>query len=249
MTFVKHSYSHEVGEGRGEGARNSPPSPTRWERAGVRARAGLASASPRATAVGDWYDEVVEQAVQHEHDDAEDVLPVHEADLESETSVVSDEREPQGVADADELLLSQLEDLSDEGGLDVEAGVIGGIDPAGMVDGEEESDTDDDAGPRAGMEDASLGIDATDDDGWLKESEGDSSLYQSDFVDDEPDGHGDDGGLEGTETAHGAEDPLHDGLDDGALPPLPAGDDGEDAVVEEIEQELLREIDWTGTHG
>ncbi len=183
----------------------------------------------------------MEQA-QQQHDETDDLLPAYEAEVEDEESVLSEEREPQGVADADELLLSQLDDLAEEGGLDVEAGVIGDIDPASMVDAEDETDNDDDGGPRAGMEDAHLGIDGGDEDGWLKDSEGDSTLDHGEIVDDEADTHAEDGGLEGTETAHGLEDPLHDGLDEGALPPLPAGDEGEDAVMEEIEQELLREI-------
>jgi len=187
----------------------------------------------------------VEQA-QQQHDETDDLLPAHDAEIEDEESVLSDEREPQGVADEEEVLLSQLEELSDEGGLDVEAGVVGGLDPASMVDAEDDTDNDDEGGPRAGMEDAHLGLDGGDEDGWLKDSEGDSSLDQGDFVDDEREVHADDGGLEGTETAHGLEDPLHDGLDEGALPPLPAGDEGEDAVIEEIEQELIREIGRVG---
>lgn len=167
-------------------------------------------------------------------DEDQDELASHD-ELEPESVLTTGEPEPQGVADGEELVLAQLDELHDEGGLDVEAGVEGGLDITTMVDADDPDEEPDDARADASFEDGALIDAAGDEDGWTEGSEGDAELYQSDFTDDDEAAHDDDGGVDGTD------DPLHDGLEEDALPPL-HGADADDNAVDEIEQELLREI-------
>jgi len=163
----------------------------------------------------------------------EDLLPNEDAGPES--VLTSGEPEPQGIAEGEELILAQLDDNHDEGGLDVEAGVEGGLDITTMVDGDDPEEALDDTRADASFEDGSS-IDSTgEEDGWLEGSEGDPEPFSSEFSDAEDATDTDDGGIDGTD------DPLHDGLDEDALPPL-HDHEPDDTLVDEIEHDLLREI-------
>ncbi len=181
--------------------------------------------------------------------DPQDLLP--HLELEADPDVESDEHdslshtEQQGVDDADELLLSQIEDHGADLGLDVETGVDGGLDASSLVDDDDERLARDDVRLDHSLDDGfssdATGIDGGGaEDGWTTDSEGDSEPYQADFDEDET-SHRDDGGLEGVESSRGKEDLLHEGLDENALPPLHS-EEGDDALVDEIERELLREL-------
>lgn len=192
----------------------------------------ISSVAARATQAPDWYDSEVGQT--HPKDEEHDEFAPGD-EPEAESVLTSGEPEPQGVADGEELVLAQLEELQDEGGLDVEAGVEGGLDITTMVDADEPEGPSDDLRADAVMEDGGLIDAAGDEDGWTEGSEGDSEPYQADFNDDDDDAHHDDGGVDGTD------DPLHDGIDEDALPPL-HGSDSDDTLIDDIDQDLLREI-------
>lgn len=180
---------------------------------------------------------------QREYDDTDPLLPHDEAEGEEDDTLAHSELS--GVDDADELLVSQLEDHGADLGLDVETGVEGGLDASALVDADDELSSRDD-GRAEPMFDERFGdvsgIDGTGaEDGWTKDSEGDSELFQAEFEEDDVTEHRDDGGLEGVESARGTDDPLHEGLDETALPPLDT-EEGDDALLDEIERELIREL-------
>ena len=178
-----------------------------------------------------------------DHDEHDDLLPHTEAESEEhESSLLHSELS--GVEDADELLIAQLEDQGEDLGLDLETGVEGGMDASTLVDDDDALSARDDG--REALDDAfsgdASGIDNSGaEDGWTTDSEGDSELFQADFDEDEAGAHRDDGGLEGIESHRGVDDPLHEGLDERALPPLEP-EDGDDGWVEEIERELIRDL-------
>ncbi len=178
------------------------------------------------------------------HEETDDLLPpaAGEGDEECASDTGGGGPEPLGVADGDELLLSQLDDDGDDFGLDTVAGVDGGLDVASLVDADEAPDGQDHGSGPVG-EDSLPVIDTTgEEDGWLAESAGDASLMYADLSDDEPGREGDDGGLEGDDGGlEGTDDALYEPLDE-ALPALVADEDGDDAAADELEQELIREL-------
>ena len=179
---------------------------------------------------------------QREHDDFDDLLP-HSDEESDELDLAASELS--GVADADDLLTSDIDDQGAEPSLDVETGVEGGLDASTLVDADDELSAREDARSDSIMDDGFEGGAGIDDsgaeDGWTKDSEGDADLYQSEFDEDEDGAHRDDGGLEGVESPRDKEDTLHDGLDDTALPPLDRDED-DDTLIDEIERELIRDL-------
>ncbi len=136
--------------------------------------------------------------------------------LELPEGSLADDQEV-GVADAEELLLQELELGSEDVGLDADTA---GADVFGALAIDEQDDAEDDP-----LDDSTLEIDADidgadDEHGWLEESDGAAAGEWDDALPDELGDEGDDGGEEGVD------DPLLDGLPE--LPSRGRGHDDED---------------------